>query len=98
MPKGASDADIIPILHRLKQPAFFTHDADFWDPKLSHSAYCIVHLAVKPRDAAFYIRRILRHPRFATSAKRLGKVIQIRPTGLTVYGSSHRKPEGIPWP
>jgi hypothetical protein len=96
-PKGTSDSDIIPILHRLKQPTFFTHDIDFWNPELSHASYCVVHLAVKPRDAAFYIRRFLRHPQFSTSAKRLGKVIQIRPTGLVVIGSRHGQAESIEW-
>jgi len=95
--KGTSDDDIIPILHRLKRPTFFTHDVDFWNPELSHANYCIVHLAVKPRDAAFYIRRFLSHPQFATAAKRLGVVIQVRPTGLAVYNSRHGKPENIDW-
>jgi hypothetical protein len=81
----------------LKQPTFFTHDVDFWKPELFHANYCIVHLAVKPRDAAFYIRRFLRHPQFATAAKRLGKVIQVRATGLAAYGSHHGKAESIEW-
>lgn len=29
-PEGTADADLVPILHRLKQPTFFTHDWDFW--------------------------------------------------------------------
>ena len=95
--KGTSDSDIIPLLHRLKQPTFFTHDADFWKPELSHANYCIVHLAVKPRDAAFYIRRFLRHPQFATAAKRLSKVIQAHPNGLSVYNSAHGKAVYIDW-
>jgi hypothetical protein len=96
-PKGTSDSDIIPILHRLKQPTFFTHDLDFWNPELLHASYCIVHLYVKPRDAAFYIRRFLRLPQFSTAAKRLGKVIQVRPAGLAVYRSCHGKPETSDW-
>jgi hypothetical protein len=95
--KGTSDADIIPLLHRLKQPTFFPHDVDFWRPELSHANYRIVHLAVKPRDAAFYIRRFLRHPQFSTAAKRLGKVIQVRPNGLSVIRTCHSKAANIEW-
>ena len=95
--KGTSDSDIIPLLHRLKQPTFFTHDVDFWRPDLSHANYCIVHLAVKPREAAFYIRRVLRHAQFATAAKRLGKVIQVHPNGISVYRSRYAKPVAVEW-
>jgi hypothetical protein len=95
--KGTSDSDIVPLLHRLKQPTFFTHDLDFWNPELCHASYCIVHLAVKPRDAAFYIRRFLHLPQFATVARRLGKVIQVRPTGLAIHGSLHGKAVNIEW-
>ena len=95
--KGASDSDIIALLHRIKQPTFFTHDVDFWKPELSHANYCIVHLAVKPRDAAFYIRRFLRHPQFSTAAKRLGKVIRLHPSGLSVHRSRHSKAANIEW-
>jgi hypothetical protein len=97
MSKGASDSDIIPLLHGLKQPTFFTHDIDFWNSDLLHSNYCIVHLAVKPRDAASYIRRLVQYPRFSTAAKRLGKVIQVRPGGLSVYCSRHGKAVNLEW-
>lgn len=95
--KGAKDSDLVPILHRLAQPTFFTHDWDFWTPSLCHPRYCIVHLAVEDTEAADYIRRFLRHPQFSTSAKRLGKVIQVRPTGLVVIGSRHGQAESIEW-
>jgi hypothetical protein len=60
--KGTTDLNIIPLLHRLKQPAFFTHDVDFWNPELFHAGYCIVHLAVKPP------RRCILHPAFSSSS------------------------------
>jgi hypothetical protein len=95
--KGTSDADIIPLLHRLKHPTFFTHDIDFWTPELCHANYCIVHLAVKSRAAAHSIQRFLHHPKFATTAKRLGKVIQIHPMGLSIHGARHGKAVNIDW-
>ena len=33
---GIQDLDIIPLLHRLKQPVFFTHDRDFFRHGLAH--------------------------------------------------------------
>jgi hypothetical protein len=49
--KGAKDSDLLPILHRLAQPTFFTHDRDFWTSSLCHPRYCIVHLAVEDTEA-----------------------------------------------
>ncbi len=95
--KGAADADLVPILHRLAHPTFFTHDWDFWRPDLCHPRYCIVHLAVENTEAADYIRRFLRHSQFSTSAKRLGKVIQVRPTGLAVLDSRQGKARSVDW-
>jgi hypothetical protein len=95
--RGTADADLVPILHRLAQPTFFTHDWDFWAPELCHPGYCIVHLAMEDTEAADYIRRFLGHPKFDTIAKRLGKVVQARQTGLFVYGSRHGKAETLDW-
>lgn len=95
--KGTSDSDLVPILHRLAHPTFFTHDWDFWMPDLCHPRYCIVHLAVEDTEAADYIRRFLRHRQFNTAAKRLGKVIQVRSAGLAVIGSRHGQAESIEW-
>jgi hypothetical protein len=95
--EGTADANLLPILHRLGQPTFFTHDGDFWMPRLCHPRYCIVHLAMEDIEAADYIRRFLRHPQFSTAAKRVGKVIQVRAAGMTVYVSHHSKPVHVEW-
>jgi hypothetical protein len=81
----------------LAQPTLFTHDWDFWTPRLCHPGNCIAHLAVEDKEAADYIRRFLRHPQFATAAKRLGKVIQVRQTGLALYTSLHGKAVNCDW-
>ncbi len=96
-PKGITDADLVPILHRLAQPTFFTHDWDFWTPILCHPRYCIVHLAVEDTEAADYIRRFLRHRQFNTAVKRLGRIIQVRATGLAVYASCQGNAESVEW-
>jgi hypothetical protein len=36
--------EIIPLLHSLRQPTFFTRDRGFYRPGLLHSAYCLVYL------------------------------------------------------
>lgn len=91
------DANIIPLLRNQKRATFFTRDRDFWNARLSDFNYCIVWLDVPAMQAADYIRRFLRHPRLNTAAKRMGKVIQVRPTGLAVLGPSPGKAESLRW-
>src|SRR3954467_7811045 len=63
---GILDENIISLLHRLKQPAFFTRDRDFFKRELCHPRYSLVWLDGPPEEAALYVRRYLRHPRFKT--------------------------------
>jgi hypothetical protein len=91
------DANIIPLLRNRKRATFFTRDRDFWDARLSNSNYCIVWLDIPAMQAADYIRRFLRHPLFRTAAMRMGKVIQVRPTGFAVLGPSTGKAESVRW-
>ena len=81
---GAQDPDIIPLLHQLRQVTFFTQDKGFGRPSLCHPAYCLVWLDVRPNDAALYVRRFLKHPRFDTQAKRMGRVVRVRHDALQV--------------
>lgn len=78
-------------LHRLSRMTFFTHDRDFSGSAHGHPDYCLVWLAVKQDSLAAYTRRLLSHPEFKTSAKRLGKVLTVGPAGITVF-ERHRKP------
>lgn len=77
--------DVLPLLHRLKQPTFFTLDHGFYHPTLPHQGYCLVFLDVWADEAADYIRRFLRHPEFRTQAQRLGKVARVRHTGASYW-------------
>ena len=94
---GTSDEDIIPILHRLKRPTLFTHDAGFFDPRHRHPNYCLVWLDVKPRLAALLVRRFLRHARFNPQAVRLGSVVAAHYSFLEVWRLHANQPEQIPW-
>ena len=84
--------EILPLLHRLKQPTFFTLDHGFYHAILLHSGYCLAFLDVWEDEAAEYIRRFLRHPEFRTQAQRMGKVVRVRHGGVR-YWQIHVKGE-----
>jgi hypothetical protein len=50
--KGIKDEEIIPLLHRLRRPTFFTHDAAFFDGRRCHPGYCLMYLHVDKDEAA----------------------------------------------
>lgn len=77
--------DVIPLLHGLRRPTFFTRDQDYYDPELRHAGYCLVYLDVGPDEAAEFIRRFLRHPSFRTQADRMGKVARVHYSGLSYW-------------
>jgi hypothetical protein len=79
------DDNILVLLHHLKQPAFFTRDADFFQRELCHPAYGLFWLDVAPEEAALFVRRVLRHPRFATKASRLGIVARAHHDGFQFW-------------
>ena len=79
------DGDILRLLHRLPDPTFFTRDADYSSPKLAHARYCLVFLEVRSKEAAMYIRRVLKHPVVNTAAKRMGTIIQAGERGMRVW-------------
>jgi hypothetical protein len=69
----------------LDRPTFFTLDGDFYDRHLCHEGYCLVHLDVEEETVAEFVRRFVRHRGLKTKAKRMGCVIRVSPTGLTVW-------------
>lgn len=79
---GIGDDDILPLLHRFRRVTFFTLDKDFFQSRLCHRAYCLVWLEVRADDAADYIRRFLRHPRFHTQVQRMGVVARAHHDGV----------------
>ena len=83
--QGMKDQEIIPFLHQLRRPTFFSRDDDFFERKLCHPDYCLVFLDVKKGEVAFFIRRFLRYQEFNTKAKRMGKVIRISHVGINIW-------------
>jgi hypothetical protein len=89
--------EIIPRLHCLRRPTFFTGDHGFYHPKLRHPRYCLVYLDVDFDEMAEFVRRFLRHPAFRTQAQRMGKVIRVRHSGLTYWQVSKEHEHIVGW-
>jgi hypothetical protein len=96
--QGMKDQDqVIPLLHRLRQPVLFTADLGFYDRKFAHQRYGLVCLAVGAQEAASFIRRFLRHPAFDAKAKRMGKVVRVSEVGIRVWVLGEDKELAIGW-
>jgi hypothetical protein len=96
--KGMQDrTEIIPLLHRSRRPVFFTHDLGFFDSSLRHRNYAIVCLDVSDKEAAAYVRRFLRHPRFRANKQRLGKVIMARERNIRFWETGNSMRQRLGW-
>jgi hypothetical protein len=95
--KGMKDREIIPFLHQLSHPTFFTRDDGFYERKLCHTGYCLVYLDVRKEEVATFVRRVLCHRAFKTKAKRMGKVIRASHVGLSVWNLHAEKEERFDW-
>jgi hypothetical protein len=93
------DDNILPLLHRLKRPTFFTRDRDFWRRELAHPRYCLAFMDIPEHEGqiAEAIRRFLRHPRFDAHAKRMGKVVRVHFGGVDFYQHGGRILERAGW-
>ena len=94
---GAEDENLIPLLHRLPHPTFFTLDRDFYRRDWAHPNYCLVWLDVRRREAAEFIRRFLRHPSFDTQAKRMGIVARVHAAGVIYWQTGKRSSQSLFW-
>jgi hypothetical protein len=83
--EGMQDDEIIPLLHQLTRPTFFTLDADFFHPTLRHPRYCLVFLDVDQYEAATFVRRTLRHSAFHVASQRMGCVLRVAQPGITMW-------------
>lgn len=82
---GMKDDEIIPLLHQLRRPTFFSLDLGFYRRNLCHPRYCIVCLDVNDYNAATFVRRLLNHSLFDSEAKRLSKVVRLSIVGITLW-------------
>ena len=94
---GTDDENLIPVLHRLAQPTFFSLDRDFYRPDWVHAHYALVWLDVTDDRAAEFVRRFLRHPAFNTRAKRMGIVARVHADGVHYWLAGKRSPQSVSW-
>lgn len=95
--KGIKDENLTGFLIQQRRPTFFTRDEGFYDRRLCHARYCLVYLAVRPNEAASFVRRMLRHPRFNTRIQRLGAVIRVSSAGLQMWRPHETKEDFLSW-
>ena len=95
---GSKDENLVPVLHRLAAPTFFSLDRDFFRPRLAHHNYALIWLDVADDRAAAFIRRFLRHPAFNTQAKRMGVVARVHTDGVIFWRLPGRKALALSWP
>ena len=89
--------EIIPLLHALRQPTFFTRDHGFYRPTLLHLGYCLVYFEVGADETAEYIRRLLRHQAFRTRSQRMGKVVRVRHNGVSYWQVNLKGEHALKW-
>lgn len=89
--------DVITLLHSLRRPTFFTRDRDYYDERLLHANYCLVHLDVFADETAQYMQRFLRHPVFRTRSNRMGKVVRVRHGRLSYWRVGADEEAKIGW-
>ncbi|MBI3300802.1 MAG: hypothetical protein HYZ72_01800 [Deltaproteobacteria bacterium] len=89
--------EIIPLLHTLRRPTFFTRDHGFYRPTLLHSGYCLVYLEVGVDETAEYIRRFLRHQALLTQARRMGKVVRVHYSGVSYWQVNVKRECALSW-
>jgi hypothetical protein len=85
------------FLHHLRRPTFFTRDRSFYRREVCHRQYGIVCLEVAPEEVAIFVRRVLRHPRLNTQAKRLGTVVRASHRGLGLCRLRVQEEEILLW-
>lgn len=95
--KGLQDEEIVVLLRWLRQTTFFTRDLGFYAHDLRHEKYMIVVLAVSQYEVAAFARRLMRHPRFNTQAKRMGTIAKLSASGIKFWQIRKQQEGHVPW-
>ena len=95
--KGLQDEEILPFLYQLHRSTFFTRDRGFYQREACRRQYGIVCLEMAPEEVAIFVRRVLRHPRLHTQAKRLSTVIRASHRGLGLWRLHAQEEETMLW-
>jgi hypothetical protein len=94
---GTQDENLIPVLHKLAEPMFFTLDQHFFRPDWAHPAYGLAWLDIAESEAAEFVRRFLRHPEFNTQTKRLGVVARVGFNGVRFWRKGQPHLQTVKW-
>jgi len=70
---------------------------DFFEASLCHSHYAIIYLDVSDTETAEFIRRVLRHRAFDTSAKRMGIVARAQVSGVQFWEKGKSPLQSVKW-
>jgi hypothetical protein len=88
------DEAIPTLLRGVRQPTFVTINAsDFWRRAQPDARYCIVTVDVPSERlwaVSHLLRRLLRHPEFATKASRMGKIVRVAANVIEFYEADGR--------
>ena len=95
--RGTDDENLVPVLHSLSQPTFFSLDRDFYRPDWAHPNYGLIRLDVADDQAAEFILRFLRHSTFDTQAKRKGIVARVHSEGGAFWRAGEHSLHLAPW-
>jgi hypothetical protein len=95
--RGMQDEEIIPFLHQLRRPTFFTRDEDFYDRRLCNDRYCLVYLAVGKGEVAYFVRRVIQHSQLDTQGKRMGAVLRVSSAGIYIWRLHSATEECAEW-
>ena len=95
--KGMKDREVISHLHQQDRPTFFTLDRDFYKRELCHDGYCLIYLDIPAHSVAEFIRRLLRSPQLNSKSKRMGLVVRVLPTGMTIWEVRSKQERSILW-
>jgi hypothetical protein len=96
-PEWDDQQEILRFLHATKQITFFTRDLGFFRASWRHANYCLVVLTVPVLETAHYVSKLLRHPRFNTRAKRIGKVIKVSTKNITFWEIGRQRQSIARW-
>jgi hypothetical protein len=96
-PEWDDQQEILRFLHATKQITFFTRDLGFFRASWRHANYCLVVLTVPVMETAYYVSKLLRHPRFNTRVKRMGKAIKVSTKNITFWEIGRQRQSIATW-
>ena len=96
-PEWDDQQEILRYLQQTRDVTFLTRDVGFFRPRFRHANYCIAVVDDIIAATATTIRRFLRHPQFRTNSMRVGRVVRLSPTKITLWEIGRERPYSELW-